>query len=271
MFFTRIYSFEASLHTESPIFEQMKKLLGIICLIYKLYVGVFFVSFLLIFYPFLFVLVSRKAWQKYSFGIFVLWSYLMQVCCLVFVIKLNRTKVPKGPYLIISNHASYFDIFLMYSIFPQHRFLFMGKSEILSYPLIKTFFKNLNIPVYRDDKRLAAMSFIQARKALEEGWSIVLFPEGGIPDDNRPSMIPFKEGAFKLAKSAKVPIVPVTFLDNHHIFSDPDQLGLAHPGISRVDMHPVITKEEVGALSEKELSARCFNEISGSLRRRGLM
>ena len=98
-----------------------------------------------------------------------------------------------------------------------------------------------------------------------------MFPEGGIPDDNRPSMIPFKEGAFKLAKSAGVPIVPITFLDNHHVFSDPDQLDIAHPGVSRVEMHPVITKEEVAAHSEKELSARCFKEISGSLKRRGLM
>lgn len=195
----------------------------------------------------------------------------MQLCCFVFVIKLNRMKVPKGPYLIISNHASYFDIFLMYSIFPHHRFLFMGKGEILGYPLIKTFFKGLNIPVHRNDRRLAAKSFMQARQAIEEGWSIVLFPEGGIPDHNRPTMIPFKEGAFKLAKSAGVPIVAVTFLDNHHIFSDPNQLDVAHPGISRVEMHPVITKEEVAALTEKELSARCFKEISGSLKRRGLM
>ena len=102
----------------------------------------------------------------------------------------------------------------------------MGKSEILSYPLMKTFFKRLNIPVFRNDKRLAAKSFIQAKQALAAGWSIVLFPEGGIPDENRPSMIPFKEGAFKLAKSANVPLVPITFLDNHHIFSDPGVFGL---------------------------------------------
>jgi len=147
----------------------------------------------------------------------------------------------------------------------------MGKSEILSYPLMKTFFKRLNIPVFRNDKRLAAKSFIQAKQALAAGWSIVLFPEGGIPDENRPSMIPFKEGAFKLAKSANVPLVPITFLDNHHIFSDPGDLDYAHPGISRVIMHPIVTTEQVASMTDKELSDYCFDTIAAPLRERGLM
>ncbi len=147
----------------------------------------------------------------------------------------------------------------------------MGKSEILGYPLMKTFFKRLNIPVFRNDKRLAAKSFIQAKQALASGWSIVLFPEGGIPDENRPTMIPFKEGAFKLAKSAKVPLVPLTFLDNHHIFSDPGDLDYAHPGISRVIMHPIVTAEQVASMTDKELSDFCFDTIAEPLRSRGLM
>ena len=84
-------------------------------------------------------------------------------------------------------------------------------------------------------------------------------------------MIPFKEGAFKLAKSAKVPLVPLTFLDNHHIFSDPGDLDYAHPGISRVVMHPVISAEEVEHSTEKELLEKCFNTIAGPLKEKGLM
>jgi 1-acyl-sn-glycerol-3-phosphate acyltransferase len=249
----------------------MKKLIGALCVLYKIYVGLFFVSFLLLSYPVFFVLLSRPSWRKYSFPLFVFWSFLLQLCTLVFVVKLKKVKLPEGPYIIVSNHASYYDIFLLYSILPNHRFLFMGKSEILTYPLVKTFFKKLNIPVFRNDKRLAAKSFIQAKQALAEGWSIVLFPEGGIPDENRPQMIPFKEGAFKLAKSAKVPLVPLTFLDNHHIFSDPGDLDYAHPGISRVVMHPVISAEEVEHSTEKELLEKCFNTIAGPLKEKGLM
>lgn len=148
----------------------------------------------------------------------------------------------------------------------------MGKSEILSYPLMKTFFKKLNIPVHRNDRMKAAKSFIQAKNAIKEGWSIVIFPEGGIPDHDLPQMVEFKSGAFKLSKSSNIPIVPITFLDHYHMFSDPDQvLGYAHPGISRIYMHDVISVEQQKGMSEAELSDYVFNTLAAPLRERGLM
>lgn len=214
----------------------------------------------------------RISWRKWSFPINVAWSFTVRVLCGIWVHRLNRARLPKGPYMIVSNHTSYFDIFVMYSILPRHRFLFMGKSEILSYPLVKTFFKKLNIPVYRKDRMKSAKSFIQAKNAIKEGWSIVIFPEGGIPDDNLPKMVPFKDGAFKLSKSAHVPIIPITFLDHYHMFSDPDQLlGYAHPGISRIWMHEVISVEQQKQLTESELSDYVFEALERPLRERGLI
>lgn len=254
------------------IFGRMKVVTGILCLIYKVYVGLLFVVTLLLLYPIFMLLLSRKSWRKYAFPVNVFWSHLISILMLVFVIRVKKSPIPKGPFMIVANHTSYFDIFLMYSILPHHRFLFLGKSEILSYPLVKTFFKRLNIPVHRDDKRKAAQSFIQARQEIQKGWSLVIFPEGRIADDVSPTMIPFKEGAFKLAKSEKIPIVPITFLDNYHLFSDPgDVFGWAHPGISRVCIHPAITVEEVAALSEQELLQKAFSVVAQPLVDRGIM
>lgn len=134
------------------------------------------------------------------------------------------------------------------------------------------FFKRLNIPVYRNDRMKAAKSFLQAKQALKTGWSLVIFPEGGIPDDHLPTMVSFKDGAFKLAKSAEVPIVALTFLDHYHLFSDVDQKrGYAHPGVSRIHMHDVISVEQQKNLSESALSALVFDTIAAPLRERGLM
>lgn len=237
-----------------------------------MYVGLVFVATLLFFYPFIFITLSRVSWRKWSFPINVAWSFSVRILCLIWVHRVRKVKLPKGPYLIVSNHTSYFDIFIMYSLLPRHRFLFMGKSEILSYPLVKTFFKRLNIPVYRKDRMKAAKSFIQAKNAINSGWSIVIFPEGGIPDDDLPQMVPFKDGAFKLSKNAQIPIIPITFLDHYHMFSDPDQaLGYAHPGVSRVYMHDIISVKQQNELSESELSDYVFNTLAGPLRERGLM
>ncbi len=250
----------------------MKRLLGILSFIFKLYVGCVFVVTLLFFYPFLWIALSRKGWRKYSFPINVMWSYTVRILTFVHVWKMNKITIPKGPYLIIANHTSFFDIFLMYSLLPNHRFLFLGKAEILSYPLIKTFFKRLNIPVYRTDRLKAAKSIIDAQHAVQAGWSIVLFPEGGYQDENLPQLMEFKAGAFKLAKREKVPIIALTFLDNYHIFSDPFLfLGPAHPGISRVVIHPVITIDMIEQLSENELKEMCYELIASPLRARGLM
>lgn len=249
----------------------MKKTVGAICFIYKVYVGIVFAITLLFFYPFIYVTLLKTEWRKFSFPINVLWSYCVRFLTFVHIWYVKRAAIPKGPYMIVANHTSYFDIFLMYSILPNHRFLFMGKSEILSYPLVKTFFKRLNIPVDRSDRMKAAKAFIQAKQALTNGWSLVIFPEGGIPDNERPQMVPFKDGAFKLAKGANIPIVAVTFLDNYHIFSDPNELNYAHPGISRVIVHEAISAETVARLSEKELSDQVFDLIAGPLRERGLM
>lgn len=197
---------------------------------------------------------------------------MMRFFMLIWVKRIGTSPQLDKPAMIIANHTSYLDIFMMYSLLPSNRFLFMGKSELLSYPLLNLFFKRLNIPVHRNDKRKAALSFIQAKQALKDGWSIVIFPEGGIPDESLPSMIPFKSGAFKLAKSAKVPIIPITFLDHYHLFSDPTQiLGPAHPGKSRVCFHPIIADETVADLKEEELSRLVFSTISKPLEELGYM
>ena len=70
----------------------------------------------------------------------------------------------------------------MYSILPKHPFVFLGKSVILTYPSIRTYFKNLNIPVFRNDRKKVGVAFQLAVDALKDGWSLVIFPEGTIPE-----------------------------------------------------------------------------------------
>ncbi len=154
----------------------------------------------------------------------------------------------------------------MSSIIPNSHLLFLGKSELLNYPFLRTYFKKLHIPVFRNDKIKSAKSFIQAKNAVKKGWSLMIFPEGGIPDENLPKMVPFKEGAFKLAKNLKIPIVPITFINNYRLLTDPGNLyGSASPGISKVYIHEYISAEKVETLSQDELMDLCFSIINEPL------
>ncbi len=241
----------------------MNTIRGILGLIFKIYVGLVFVTTFLIFYVPILICLSKESWKKAAFQVHIVWSYTFRFFAFLHVIFKKKAPLPEGPYIIIANHSSYLDIFVMYSIMPSHPFLFLGKSEILNYPLFKTLFKRLNIPVFRKDRIKAAKSFIQAKNALNNGWSIVIFPEATIPDENWPQMIPFKEGAFKLAKSANVPIVPLTFTNNYKLLSIPECiLGQARPGFSHVYIHDFIDKEKVLELSAEELMKLSFDIIN---------
>lgn len=140
----------------------------------------------------------------------------------------------------------------------------MGKSEILTYPILKTYFKNLNIPVDRSSRIKSARSFLKAKQALDEGFSLIIFPEGGIPNTPPPKMAHFKDGAFKLALTANVPLIPVAFLNHYQLFSDPaDVFGPARPGVSRVHIaEEVIVSEPI-----QDDKKKCHSLIQSQLDR----
>ncbi|MBK7682139.1 MAG: 1-acyl-sn-glycerol-3-phosphate acyltransferase [Bacteroidetes bacterium] len=114
----------------------------------------------------------------------------------------------------------------------------------------------MNISVDRSSIKDSHKAYKRARKDLQKGISLAIFPEATIPDCS-PELGPFKNGAFKLAIEMQVPIVPITFLDNWCIF--PDSKGqklLLRPGISRIVIHPPIstiglTEEDANGLRDQ--------------------
>lgn len=244
----------------------MEYIRGTFSLLWKLYVGLIFAITAIIYYPIIVPFLFVESSKRTAFRIFVAWSWTVRIFCFYHVKRITNHPIPKGPYIIVGNHASYLDIFLIYSIINKSPFIFLGKTEILGYPLIKTYFKRLNIPVDRSSTSKSARSLVAAAKCLKNGWSLMIFPEGEIPDDSNPKMVPFKAGAFQLAKSLNVPIVPVTFMNNYRLLSDPSNIfGSAHPGISRVHIHPYFTVEEIQAMSQKEISDACFRRINAPI------
>lgn len=246
----------------------MQVIKGGLSLLWKLYIAVIFILSAILFYPIILPFLFSEQGKHRAFKLFILWSWTVRVCCFYHVKKVGNAELPEGPFIIIANHASYLDIFLLPSIISKQRFLFLGKAELLQYPLIKTYFKRLHIPVYRNSPIKSAKSLVHAAKAIKAGWSLVIFPEGGIPDVQAPNLVPFKEGAFQLAKSRKVPIVPITFANNFKLFSDPTVIfGPAKPGISRVYIHPYLSKERINEMSQEAIKKHCFEIIDQTLRK----
>ncbi|MBT8180799.1 MAG: 1-acyl-sn-glycerol-3-phosphate acyltransferase, partial [Eudoraea sp.] len=74
----------------------------------------------------------------------------------------------------------------------------------------------------------------RAQKRLNQGLSICIFPEGGVPEENI-ILDKFKDGAFKMAIAHDIPVVPITFYDNKKRF--PFTFFSEGPGILRVKVH----------------------------------
>jgi 1-acyl-sn-glycerol-3-phosphate acyltransferase len=142
----------------------------------------------------------------------------------------------------------------------------MGKSEILNYPLIKTYFKFLHIPVDRSDKRKAAQSMLQAKSKLQDGWSIVIFPEGGIEDGLAPKMAEFKPGAFVMAQKNKVGILPISLITHYKLLTEPQNTkGGSRPGFSKVYLHPILNPHEIAEKEIEELTSISYATIASKL------
>ncbi|MFN3874762.1 MAG: lysophospholipid acyltransferase family protein [Flavobacteriales bacterium] len=222
---------------------------------YKLWFGlIFFSSLVLLYLPFRILLRKPQRYRK-AFRLKRIWARYLAYASGVPPRIIRRAPLPEPPYVICCNHGSYIDIIQMYNVIPSY-FLFIGKYELLKWPLFNIFFRGMNIAVNRNDRAEAAKAFRRAAQAIDHGTSIAIFPEGTIPP-HAPRMKPFKDGAFKLAIEKQVPIVPVTFLDHWRLFGEPlDPLSRARPGVARVVVHQPIptaglTDEGVVSLRRK--------------------
>ncbi len=201
---------------------RVKKIFSPIYFLYKLWIGVVFWLTLLLLYPFFLILLSRKEWYRAAFQLKRFWSRTFQLFLLCPVHRTLSAQLPKPPYIIVSNHSSYLDTVFMYSVIPDY-FLFIGKGELLKWPLFGLFFRKQDIPVHRENNRKAYNALQLAYDAIDRGECIAMYPEGTIPVST-PRMKPFKNGAFRMAMDKQVPIVPVTWIQNERILKEPSRL-----------------------------------------------
>jgi len=96
------------------------------------------------------------------------------------------------------------------------------------------FYKRTCILVDRNSSKSRMEVFDRAQKRINQGLSICIFPEGGVPDESV-LLDDFKDGAFRLAIEHQLPIVPLTFYDNKRLFSYTFLSG--KPGLMRAKMH----------------------------------
>lgn len=112
-----------------------------------------------------------------------------------------------GPCVITANHQSFFDIPLMFFLPRRRGFKFVSKIEVRNIPAIGWMLGlRDDIVIRRGTASAATCVMDEGTEHLQRGTSVVIFPEGTRSKDNKVHL--FKDGAFKLAQSNGVGIVP---------------------------------------------------------------
>lgn len=178
--------------------------------------------------------------------------------------KITREQeMEKGKsYMLVANHTSMADIMLMLLV-SKNPFVFVGKKELAKIPIFGFFYKRTSILVDRNNSKSRFEVFQRAQKRLNEGLSICIFPEGGVPDDESIVLDEFKDGAFRLAIEHQIPIVPMVFPDNKKRFSYTFLSG--SPGVMRARVLPFISTEGLTLDDKKELKDKTRQVIYANL------
>jgi 1-acyl-sn-glycerol-3-phosphate acyltransferase len=124
---------------------------------------------------------------------------------------------PTGPLVVVANHESVLDPFVLGSAIPR-RLHYVAKAELWRVPVVRAWLDALGaIPVARGRGDLDMLG--RALAVLERSEAVALFPEGGVRREGQ-----WLRGAARLALSSAAPLLPVRLLGTARALS-PGRIG----------------------------------------------
>jgi 1-acyl-sn-glycerol-3-phosphate acyltransferase len=149
----------------------------------------------------------------------------------------------EGAAIVACNHVSFVDAVLLMAASPRP-IRFVMDHRIFRMPVLGALFrlaKAIPIAPQREAPQVYEDAFEQARRVLDDGELLGLFPEGAITRDG--TVQPFKGGLMKILQTHPVPVVPVALqnlwgsffsrVEQGHAMVRPFRRGL----FSRVGLH----------------------------------
>jgi 1-acyl-sn-glycerol-3-phosphate acyltransferase len=236
--------------------KQIKWYQLILGRVYALYMLLIFILLLLpafLLFASITLFYKKEKKQTYYHIAFQVWMdiYLPLIFCPVKRKGLHYFEKGKS-YIVVLNHNSLMDIPVSSpGIPPANKTL--GKDSFAKIPLFGFIYKCGSILVNRSNARSKAESMIKMKNALKEGISICLYPEG-TRNKSEAVLLPFHDGAFKLAITAKAPIIVGAIKHTKEILPANGPIFYAWPHRITLEFAPAILYQEhekLDALKEK--------------------
>jgi 1-acyl-sn-glycerol-3-phosphate acyltransferase len=162
---------------------------------------------------------------------------------------------PRRPYVVVSNHESFVDILLISHLPWEMKWL--SKAELFRVPVLGwLMWLAGDIPIKRGFGPSAVEAIAKCREALANRVSVMIFPEG--TRSTTADLLPFKDGAFRLAIDAGVPVLPLALHGTSTALRKHDWRFGRSTAVVRV-LDPIdtagLTPDDVPALKERVRSA----------------
>lgn len=231
-------------------------------LIWRVWFYILIFITIIIMVPFLLVLTSKEEYYPTFWKMVRLWAKVL-IYGMGFRLKIQADEVldRKKSYMFCPNHASLMDPFVLIAL-SKNPIVFVGKQEFVKIPIFGFFYKRVVIMVDRSSPKSRKRVYEMAKKRLQNGVSMAIFPEGLVPTENV-ILAPFKNGAFSLAIEYEIPIVPQVYLDGKRLFSWDFFKG--GPGVFRIRQHKFIQTKDLEQSDMQKLKEKTFNIIYNDL------
>jgi 1-acyl-sn-glycerol-3-phosphate acyltransferase len=190
----------------------------------------------------------------------VAWGRMLLRICMIRIDVLGTENLDANQvYVFVSNHFSLVDTPVMFGSMPCE-FRILARHNLWKIPFIGWHLNRAgHVLVERENPRAAARSFSHAAAKVGEGFSLLIFPEGG--RTRQPTMRRFKPGAAYIAIQAGCSIVPMALVGTRKIL--PPNSAHLHPGRAELRVGKPMPTEGL----EKQDAARLIREIQETVRK----
>jgi 1-acyl-sn-glycerol-3-phosphate acyltransferase len=164
----------------------------------------------------------------------VWWARLNGCIAPMLVSVRGRTNIdPRQSYVIVSNHQSHYDVFVLYGWLGID-FKWVMKKELRKLPVFGFACEKMgHIYIDRSNRETAVASLEEAKKSVVNGTSVLFFPEG--TRSKTGEIGEFKKGAFVMALDLGLPVLPITILGTGKIL--PAKTMDLFPGRANMVIH----------------------------------
>ncbi len=182
-----------------------------------------------------------------------LWARLNALITLMAVSIEGKDKLQPGQsYVLVANHLSLVDIYVLYG-FTGIDIKWVMKKELRAVPVLGLACELMgHIYVDRSNTDAALSSIKTAKERIRDGMCVVFFPEG--TRSRTRELRHFKKGAFRMAQDLGVPVVPVSIHNTNRVLPS-DTLDW-RPGRVKLQFHDPIEVDENTDINQLAVHAR---------------